>query len=197
MRQNRDIQVRQSAINYVMNNTVNPQRLAPFIAKVTNSYSDKMTCDLQTLDGQPLKNIPVMNNAGVVDGAPYGEINLPEVGDYVIVMYAAYGNRHKVVIGTITPYLSNVFSKDAVNSSNKTFAKKVTESGVTKERRIIFKSGASVQVQKDGTIIVEAPNGMYIQMDVANSKINMANGNSTVIMETSKVTINDNLQVDV
>lgn len=213
--QKRDIQVRQGALNYPNRSTMDPlsQLGHPFMAKVTAAYSDRMTCDLETFDKQRLPNVPVMTKGGLVDGEHYGEMDLPAVDDYVIVMFASYGTRHKVIVGTILPYLANEFLSDAVGSQNKQFTKTVLEADKPLEYRRILKSGTSVQVEEDGTITVETPTGRYIKVDEATPEIKIedpdgniitldssgvtivdANGND-ITMGASSVTINGNLEV--
>jgi hypothetical protein len=212
MMQRRDIQVRQGAVDFTNRSGV--PKTMPFIAKVENVYSDRMTCDLITNDGQKILNVPVMTKSGLKDGKPYGEVDLPEIEDFVIVMYASYGTRHKVIIGTFIPYLAKEF-KDAapVNSDNKQFATTFMELDIPDEYRRIFKSGTSIQVGEDGTITVETPSGAYVLFDEANGEIKLedphgniylmdssgvnltdANGNE-LSMESGKVVINGNLEV--
>jgi hypothetical protein len=176
-----------------------------------------MTCDITTPDGQLIDNIPVMTKAGLVDGEHYGEMCLPAVDDYVVVIQASYGSRHKIIVGTFIPYLTNEFStKDAVNSTNKNFTKRVLEADKPLEYRRVFKSGATVQVEEDGGVIIETPSGFYIHFDEANSKILFGddqgtpntitldsngllledtNGND-ITMVSGKVTVNGNLEVN-
>jgi hypothetical protein len=213
--QKRDVQVRQAASLFPRLSTMDPrtQITFPFLAKVTAAYSERMTCDLLTFDGQRLPNIPVMTKGGLVDGEHYGELDLPAIDDYVVVIHASYGTRHKVIIGTYIPYLANEYSKDAVNSSNKQFTKKLLEAEKPLEYRRILKSGTSVEVTEDGTITVETPTGRYIRIDEATPEIKVedpdgniitldssgvtiedANGND-ITMGSSSVTINGNLEV--
>jgi len=212
--QRRDIRVAQESIS-------SNERLygnkpsAPFIAQVRKAYSDRMTCDITTPDGQLLDNIPVMTQGGLVDGEPYGEISLPAKDDYVRVTYATYGNRCKVIDGTVIPYLAAEFNEDAVNSVNKNFTTKVLEADKPLGYRRIFKSGTTIEIEEDGGIIIETPNGMYVKIDEANSKILIGDDQSTpntitldssgvliedtkgndITMTTGKVTINGNLEV--
>ena len=107
--QREDIQVRQGALNFVKRSITGGEIHAPFFAKVTQVHSDRMTCDIKTLDGATLANIPILTKGGLVDGEVYGEVCLPAIDDYVVVGFASYGQRHKVILGTIIPYLVNEF----------------------------------------------------------------------------------------
>jgi len=211
--QHEDIQVRQGALNFIKRTTMTGEAHTAFLAKVIQVYSDRMTCDIQTLDGAPLRNIPILTKGGLVDGEVYGEVCLPAIDDYVIVFYASYGQRHKVIIGTILPYLVNEFTKDAVNSGSKQFTKKLFDPDKPLEDRFIFKSGTTVQIEEDGGIIVETPSGTYFKISEADSKLIIedqhgnistwdssgmlmedTNGND-IAMVPGKVTINGNLEI--
>jgi hypothetical protein len=192
-----------------------PHDRSAFIAQVTKVYSQRMTCDLKTHDGQLLHNIPVMTSAGTIDGAPYGTVSLPANKDYVVVIYASYGTRHKVIVGTVIPYLAPEFGKAPVNSENKQFATTMLEENKPLEDKYIFKSGTSLLVEEDGTISIETPSGMFIHIDEANSKIIVSDAQGTpnvltlsstgiliedkngndITMTSGKVTINGNLEV--
>lgn len=212
MRQRVDVQVRQDGVGFAERGMV-PMATAPFMAQVVQVYSDRMTCDVKTNDGQTLFNIPVLVKGGFVAGKPYGEIDLPAVDDYVIVFYAGFGMRQKAILGTILPYLVNEFNKDAVNSADKQFAKKVLEKDKPLEYRRVFKSGTTLQVEEDGRIVIETPDGTYvfvggddkvvkledshgniITIDSAGMILEDKNGND-ISMVSGKVTINGNLEV--
>lgn len=194
--QREDIQVTQSAINFIKRSTMTGEEHASFIAQIIQVYSDRMTCDILTVDGATIQNVPVITKGGLINGKVYGEVCLPAVDDYVIVGYGSYGQRHKIILGTILPYLVNEFIKDAVNSSSKQFTKKLFVADKPLEDRRIFKSGTTVEVQEDGTAIIETPSGAYIKMDESADEIHIvdSNGNS-FDMVSGKVTINGNLEV--
>jgi hypothetical protein len=194
--QREDIQVSQSAINFIKRSTMTGEEHSPFLAKVNQVYSDRMTCDIETLDGAAIANVPVITKGGLVNGEVYGEVCLPAVNDYVVIDYASYGQRHKVIRGTILPYLVNEFIKNAVNSSSKQFTKKLFVAGKPLEDRRIFKNGVTVEASEDGSVIVETPSGAYIRMDETAGEVHIvdSNGNS-FDMVAGKVTINNNLEV--
>ena len=195
--QKEDVQVKQSGLNFLKRSaTAVAEVHTAFIAKVRDTHADRMTCDIETLDGGLIHNVPVLAKGGVIDDEPYGELDLPDPKDYVIVMFGGYGQRHKVVVGTVLPYLTNVFTKDAVNSSGKQFTTKILEAGKEKHYRRVFKSGASVEVEEDGTMIVETPSGLYIKLDESTGDIMFEDGNGNdIMMTTGKVTINGNFEV--
>lgn len=212
-RQQRDVQVKQSPLEFIKNSTTQGETHTSFFAKVIQIYSDRMTCDIKTLDGAFIPNVPILTKGGLVDGEVYGEIDLPAVHDYVIVDFSSYGQRHKMVIGTIFPYLVNEFIKDAVNSSSKLFTKKLFVADKPLGYKRVFKTGTSVEIEEDGGIIIETPSGTYMRIDEANGEvkiedqhgniykmasagvtINDTNGNN-ITMGASSVTINGNLEV--
>lgn len=194
--QRKDIQVRQGALEFIKGSTTQGEIHTPFFAKVTAVYSDRMTCDIETLDGAPLSNISVVTKGGLVDGKVYGEICLPAIDDYVVVGFGSYGQRHKVILGTIIPYLANEFVGDAVNSVSKAFTKKLLEAGKPIDYRRIFKSGTSVQIEEDGSIIVETPDGSYIKIDATAGTFHIEDSNGNVIESSgTKITINGHLEV--
>lgn len=207
MRQSVDIRVRQGAATYARTQT--DQATTPFIAQIISTYPERMTCDIETVDGELISNVPVLTRGGLVDGKPYGEISLPVIGDYVIVIYGSYGTRHKIIIGTFFPYLANELSKEVVNSDSKQFTKKLFE-GTPLSYRRIFPSGTTVEIAENGDVTIEHPNGTFVTIDEsvtvtdhnANSivmessgvTVSDSNGN-TIDMGSSSVTINGNLEV--
>ena len=195
-RQQQDIQVKQGVLEFIKNSTTQGEIHTSFFAKVLQTYSDRMTCDIETLDGAKIPNIPVSTKGGLVNGEAYGEIDLPAIHDYVIVGFSGYGQRHKLIIGTIFPYLVNEFIKDTVNSSNKAFTKKLFVVDKPLGYKRVFKTGTSVEIEEDGGIIIETPSGTYMHIDEANSevKIEDQHGNN-ITMGASSVTINGNLEV--
>lgn len=198
-KQKRDVQVQQGAVQFSQQSMVIENRSA-FIAQVIETFSQRMTCNLKTVDGQILYNIPVMTHAGLIGGRPYGTVNLPAVKDYVVVLYASYGTRHKVIIGTIVPYLAQEFSKAPVNSDNKQFATAMLDSNKPLEYKRIFKSGTSILVEEDGTLSVETPSGAFIRLSESENKILIKDSNgNTITMESGesekKVVINGHLEV--
>lgn len=191
MRQRNDVQVRQDTINFVRERQFTAT--SPFIAKVINTYSERMTCDLETPDGQKLYNIPVLTQGGLVDGEPYGVVSLPMIDDYVVVMHASFSERHKIIVGTFFPYLANAITKDVVNSGGKAYTKKLFEKDKPKTYRRVFPSGTTVEVDDDGDVTVETPDGTFIKVGDG-VEIEDSNGN-TIVMGSSSVTINGNLEV--
>lgn len=218
MRQTRDVQVRQDSVRAARSPV---HGSASFIAQVVKTYSDRMTCDIKTPDGQALDNVPVLTRGGLVDGKPYGEVCLPAVEDYVIVLHATYGDRHKVIIGTVLPYGTKEFAAAPVNSDNKATATKLLEPDKAIDYRRVFKSGLSVLVEEDGTLTAETPDGTLIKISAADGAVTLTatgtvtitdgegssiaisggditltdSGGNTVAMSGSSVMINSNLEV--
>ncbi len=211
--QREDIQVRQAALNFIKRSTMRDEVHSPFVAQVIQVYSDRMTCDIKAIGGNTIKNVTILAKGGLVNGKVYGEMCLPAKDDYVIVGFGSYGQRHKMILGTILPYLLNEFIKDGVNSGSKQFTKKLFEANKPLEYRRIFKSGTTVQIEEDGGIILETPSGTYIKISETDSKLLVEDQHGNIIildstgvnltdtdgneisMETGKVVINGNLEV--
>lgn len=168
MRQFNDVVVRQGALRGV--NTPRSARY-PFMAKVLVAYSGNNTCDLQTPDGVTIRSIPVMTVAGIVDGKVWGTVDLPSENDWVIVDFMGDSEGHMVVVGTIVPFMAREFRGDAVNSSGKTHTKKLLEVGKKKTYRAILKSGTTLEVSEDGTVILETPSGSLVRLKESDGKI--------------------------
>jgi len=208
-RQTRDIRVSQGAVGQAVNK--DPMRY-PFFARVTNTHADRMTCDIETVDKYVLINVPVLTKAGTVDEAPYGVMSLPVIDDWVLVIHAGPHARQEIIIGTFIPYLERSFNEAPVNSSSKAYSTALLEAGKELHDRYIFKSGASVEVEEDGSIVIETPSGAYVRidettneilvvdqydnkvtMDSSGMKLEDKNGNDITMGAT--VTINGNLEV--
>lgn len=179
-RQDEDIRVRQAAVNFTRRDPARTELHESFIARVIKCHSDRMTCDIEAPDGAIFHNTAILTKAGLVNGAPYGEIDLPVAGDYVLVTYGGRGRRQTVVIGTIVPYLNPSFMGAPVNSSGKSYTTEFLEADREGAYKRVFHSGATVEVAEDGTIVVETPNGMHILMDVTANKV-VINGNLEVL----------------
>lgn len=165
MKQKGDVQVRQAAAQFPLRNPMKPGVFFPFIAQVEKVYSERMTCDVLTADGQRLPNIPVKCKAGTIDGSPYGEVDLPAEGDFVIVSQSSFGKQQRIIEGSYIPYLSEAFSKPPVKSANKQFDTVMLEEDKPIDYKRIFKSGTSISVVEDGTITIETPSGTYFRIN--------------------------------
>ena len=168
----------------------------PFLATVIHVYSDRNTCDLEVPSKEPMDDVPVVGISGQVGDEVYGTLDLPEIDDVVVVRQVR-GQEYPVIIGSIISYLTDEFStkQTAVKSSSKVHTLKLIEKDKEKFYRKIFKSGTTMEVQDDGTLIIETPSGYYIMIDEANSKIVMEANSNTFSMESGKVVINGNLEV--
>lgn len=193
-RQNtKSVFVTQGSLNYAKSSgSVSDTLYSKFLAKVTARHSDRMTCDIQTTDGQLVYNVPMVTTAGLVDNKPYGIFDLPEIDDWVIVDRAGQGERKKVIVGTFIPYLTNEFNDDAVNSSNKAYTLKLLEAGKEMHYKRIFKSGTSVEIEEDGTIVVETPSGRYVRIDetAGSTVVSDPDGNS-VTLDSNGIILSD------
>ena len=168
------------------------------IAKIKAVHSDRATCDIQSWSGAATYNVPVRTKGGLIDDEVYGELDLPTVGDHVIVSFLGNNESDPIIEGTLLPYLHSKFqsSQTPVDSSSKQFTKKLLESEKEKTYRKIFKSGTTMEVSEDGSYIIETPSGSYIRIneDSSGDIIIEANGNK-FSMESGKVVINDNLEI--
>ena len=172
------------------------QRTNSFYAVVSAVYTEKNTCDLDAWDGSQLSDIPVATKAGLINDEVYGVLDLPAKEDVVRVDFV---KGIYVISDTIIPYLTNEFhsAQTPVNSSGKAYTLKLLEEGKDNTYRKIFKSGTTIEVQDNGTIIIETPSGTYLKVNEASSgDVTVeANGN-TFSMQSGKVAINgSNLEV--
>lgn len=167
-----------------------------YIATVEKIYSDRNTCDILTTSGSLQRNIPIKTKGGMVDDEVYGEIDLPEVGDTVFVQFLSGKESLAYIDSTIIPFLNSKFAGNAVSSGSKQFTKKLLEANKPKSYRKIFKSGTTLEISEDGTVIIETPGGAFFLMDESVGEINITDSNGNIFkMETGKVTINGNLEV--
>lgn len=185
------------------------------IARVIAVHADRGACDIRSWSGAIKYNVPIVTKAGLIDDEVYGEIEFPSVDDYVLVDFIRDRESEPIIVGTLIPYLNTKFQsgQTAVNSSSKQFTLKLLEEGKENFYRKIFRSGTTIEVQDDGTVIVELPSGTYLKLDEAGSelviedqhgniftldsngvKIEDTNGND-VTMQSGKVTVNGNLEV--
>jgi hypothetical protein len=191
-------------------------KASSFIAKVLAVYSEKMACDIQTWNGSTKYMVPVLTKGGLnSDNEVYGVLELPEVGDMVIIDFLEGREGMPMIIGTVLPFYNKYFqdNQTPINSGSKAFTLKLLEKDLPKTFRKIFRSGTTIEIQEDGSLIVETPSGTYIQLDEANGvikvedpdgnlftinsdgvKIEDTNGND-ITMGSGKVTINGNLEV--
>lgn len=173
---------------------------APFFAEVTGVNSDRMTCAIKSPDGSKHNNVPVLTYGGTDPNSneQYGRVLLPQVGSSVLVLPVSGGMNQYVIAGAVLPYLRNEWQSQQTpaGTSGKAFTKKLLDAGKPKGYREVLPSGTTVEVQDDGTVIVETPSGSYIKIDeAASGDVTVeANGN-TLEMTTGKVVINGNLEV--
>jgi len=185
------------------------------IAKVLKSYAKTMTCDLLNASGAVNYNVPILTINGLEKSEVWGTLELPSVDSYVIVDFIGGRDSFPIIIGSIIPYGVNEYqsSQKPVNSDNKQFTKKLLEDVDPKTYRKIFKSGTSIEVQDDGTLIIETPDGSYFTLNATDKtfiledktgnkitttangmKIEDKNGN-VFDMNSTGVKINSNFEV--
>jgi len=191
-------------------------RVEMSLAEVLAVYSDRNTCDIKSLrTGGKHKDVPCLTKGGLIDDEVYGEIDLPAVGDRVILMFLEGRETLPMIVGFIFPFLySKYASGTPVKSGSKAHTTTFFEENKPKTYKKIFKSGTTIEAKEDGSLVIETPGGNYIYInetdgeliieDVTNSnKITMdssgmlledANGND-IAMVAGKVTINGNLEV--
>ncbi|MDE1868063.1 MAG: hypothetical protein KGI08_10205 [Thaumarchaeota archaeon] len=187
-------------------------RLAPFMAVVVNAYSDRMTCDIAPPPNVPntgsnttpleavFFNVPVVVNGGIdpQSNEIWGEMETPQVNDYVIVDYLGPYYTMMAIVGTIYPFTMSYFQSNQtpVNSTNKQFSKKLLVSNQLKTYRRIFKSGTTIEIGEDGTVTIETPSGSYIQMSESGDNITIEPKNKVSIKNASQnlYTLLNNLQ---
>ena len=170
--------------------------LYPFFALVNATHSDQMTCDLQMWDGGVMYAVPILAKCGINSSNEiWGALELPQQGDYVLVMFVGPYTGQPIIVGTVFPFLESYFqsSQTPVNSSSKQFTKKILETNHENTFRRIFKSGTSVEVAENGSVTIETPSGSYIQMDESGDTITIeAKGADVNINTSSSGTVNLN-----
>ena len=197
--------------------SVKSDRVESYLAEITAVYSEKIACDIRALiTGQAVKSVPILTKGGLVDDEVYGELELPEIGDHVVIDFIGGRESLPIITGFVFPFLYDKFagSQTPVNSGSKQFTQKLLEADLPKTYRKIFRSGTTIEVQEDGSYIIETPDGSYIHLNVTDSEIIIedvvnsnkitfdssgiliedANGND-ITMASGKVTINGNMEV--
>jgi len=172
------------------------------VAKVIKSYAKTMTCDILNAGGSVNYNVPIMTISGLEDTEVWGELELPSIDSYVVINFLGDRESFPIIVGTIIPYSTNEYQarQKPVNSDNKQFTKKLLEDVDPKTYRKIFKSGTSIEVQDDGTLIIETPDGSYFTLNATdktfiladktgNKIITTANGMTVEDKNTNKVTM--------
>jgi len=171
------------------------------VAKVLQPYSDRMTCDVLGSNGAVIRNVPVRTRGGLANNNAnvYGEMELPAIGSWVTIEFLEGKQSMPMITGTILAYSHGNLqaSQTPPNSGSKQYTKKLLEANKLLTYRKIFLSGTTVEVKDDGTIIVETPSGSFIMIDESNSgKTTISARGNTIIMDSGKVTINGNLEID-
>jgi len=215
------LKVFQSGVMHAENKQKQPVDVATYNAKVVAVYTDRGTCDIQS-STELSRNVPISCKAykDSTTGHIWGEIEYPQKGDWVLVQPLDRFNRKKLIIDTIAPYLMREFNDGQIpiNSTNKSFTKKLLEA-VDIVFRKIFRSGTSLEIQADGSYILETPSGSLFRIDEAGKQITLlqkdgtktcivtlsdtgfqvqdSGGNSIVSDTTAKtITVNGNFEVD-
>ena len=139
-------------------------RATPYLAKIRTVHSDRNAVDVETVAGVIIKDVPVKTKAGLIDDEVYGELDLPTVGNRVIIQFLQNRESLPYVDGTIIPYLNNKYqtNQTPVNSGSKSYTTKLLEADKENYYRKIFKSGTTIEVDDDGTIVIETPKGGVI-----------------------------------
>jgi hypothetical protein len=145
-----------------------------YVARVLATYSEKMACDIETWNGSTVYAVPIRTTCGLnSDNEVYGTLELPAVGDFVFVEFLGGKENSPIITGTIFPYFNKYFqdSQKPVASDNKAFTLKLLEKGKLKTYRKVFLSGTTIEVQEDGSFIVETPSGSFIHIKESGGKI--------------------------
>lgn len=169
------------------------------VAEVIEVHTDRNTCDIQSWNGARQDNVPVLTKGGLLDGEVWGEIEMPTEGSFVTVDFVEGKDGFPYITGVILPYGYSKFQSNQVpvNSASKTYTQKLLEDGIIGYFRKIFQSGTTVEVQDDGTVIVELPDGSYVKFDATAGTFHLEDSNGNVIESSgTTVTINGNLEID-
>lgn len=168
------------------------------IGKIIAVYPEAMTCDIETQNGSLCSNVPLLSKCGLEDDEVWGELELPSVDSYVVIGFVENRSSFPFILGTFYPYSNSKYGSGQVpvNSSSKQFTKKLLEKIDPKVYRKIYKSGTTIEVQEDGTLILETPDGTYFQIDATSGLFKIEDSNGNIIESTSSsVKINGNLEV--
>lgn len=197
--------------NSAMHKTEDVRITLGFVQQVN---PEEMTCDVTTgkntikggqvtqVNGILHKHVPIMTKCGLDDSTSkqvWGEFELPAIGSTVVLLFILGKESFPIILGTIYPYANSLFNSDQnpVSSTNKQFTKKLLENNLdAKTYRKIFKSGTSLEVESNGTIVIETPSGAYFELDETNNVFKIQDKNNNVIVSTSNsVKINGNLEI--
>ena len=134
------------------------------IGQVLTVYSDRLTCDINTLEGRRLTNVPVKTQVGLVDEKVFGEIDLPAIGTYVSL--ELLGGR-PVIAGVLAPYIHKLFSVSdhevaGPDVVKKEFTQKLFEEDQPRTYKKIFQSGSSMEFNQDGSGYIEMIDGSRV-----------------------------------
>lgn len=160
-------------------------RVTSCLAEVETVYADRNAADVKVLrTGARMKNVPVQTKGGLIDGEVYGELDLPDVGNIVIIDFIEERESLPRIVGVVLPYLYSKFQADQtpVDSGSKAFTLKLLEAGKEKVYRKIFKSGSTLEVDEVGNIIFETPSGEWIKISETDSEIHL-NGNTKSLVK--------------
>jgi hypothetical protein len=169
-----------------------------YTAEVLAVYSEKMACDIRTWNGSTKYMVPIRTVGGLnSSNEVWGEVELPAVGDTVIVEFLEDREGMPMITGTVLPFYNKHFqgAQVAANSGSKAFTKKLLEASKPKTYRRIFKSGTTVEIQENGTIILESPSGSVLNIKESNGQIDITasggvvniNGNTKYLVTHSEL----------
>ena len=168
------------------------------LATVITIYTDRNTADITTWNGSTMTNVPFNTKVGLINNEIYGELDPIFDGATVLVDFIEGNYNRPYIVGAIVPYLVSQYqtSQKAVNSSSKQFTKKLFEPNLKKTYRRIFKSGTTIEVQEDGSVIIETPTGGYFQMKESDKTFTIKDAQGNIIQSSgTSVKINNNLEV--
>ena len=155
------------------------------VGRIVKAYSERMSCDVVLLDGVTLRNTPILTKGSTEDGKISGEISLPLVNDYVVLLFV---NGRPVIIGTILPYLNeNFFTQElpGIEGKNKQHTQKLLEEGKPKTWKRVYPSGTTLEVADDGSLYLEVPDLGSLVFNVSEHTVGIKDGsdNSVVLSE--------------
>lgn len=168
------------------------------LGRITATYPERMTCDIETSNGAVQNNVPVLAHGGLEVDKVWGTLELPSVDSYCVIGFIEGRESFPFILGTFYAYAHNLFQSKQVpvNSGNKTKTLKLLENISDKVYRKIFKSGTTIEVKDDGTIQVETPSGTLLEIDESDSgTVTISANGNTLVMGSSSVLINGNLEI--
>ncbi len=143
------------------------------IGKVVFIHMARMAVDVETNNAVIVKNVQILTKGGLIDNEVWGELETPSIGTRVVIGFIGGDAGFPFIMGYVFPYGYSKYQSNQtpVNSGSKVYTQKLLEDVDPKYYRRIFKSGTTLEVQADGTMIIETPSGSFLNIQESDGKI--------------------------